>query len=335
MNNMISVVVCTYNQEDTIARTLDSILMQQCHVPYEIVIGEDHSTDHTLAICQRYQQQNPERITLLANAYNKGVQDNYFDCLLAACGKYIADCAGDDFWTDPLKLEKEVAILESHPDVTLVHTDWNIFHEPTQTLRLSPPKPFTAPFTLGTDMLQAIVTQTSVPVIQLCTSLYRRSIVIEELLDNPQLFRNKAYGCEDIQIACIMAYRGIIAFLPDVTLSYSTGHESVSESSDPTRQFRFVWRITNLTHHLAEKYQLQGPVIDHYFSRRLLALTMHAFRAHDRLLRQEVIDSKSCWTITADWRTRLVLTITATDATWHLALLLRRAIVSIKHLLKP
>ena len=52
MENLISVVVCTYNQEATIARTLDSILMQQCHVPYEIILGEDCSTEGTLAICE-------------------------------------------------------------------------------------------------------------------------------------------------------------------------------------------------------------------------------------------------------------------------------------------
>ena len=110
MENLISVVVCTYNQEDTIARTLDSILMQQCHVPYEIIIGEDCSTDHTRDICKSYAEKHPNVIRLIANKQNKGVLDNYFDCLLAAQGKYIADCAGDDFWTDPLKLEKEVTI---------------------------------------------------------------------------------------------------------------------------------------------------------------------------------------------------------------------------------
>ena len=51
MENMISVIVCTFNQEDTISRTLDSVLCQKCHVPFEIIIGEDCSTDGTLAIC--------------------------------------------------------------------------------------------------------------------------------------------------------------------------------------------------------------------------------------------------------------------------------------------
>ena len=114
MENMISVVVITYNQEATISRTLDSILMQQCHVPYEIVIGEDCSTDNTRAICQSYAEKHPDKIRLICNQQNKGIVDNYFDCLLECRGKYIADCAGDDFWTDPQKLEKEICVMEAH-----------------------------------------------------------------------------------------------------------------------------------------------------------------------------------------------------------------------------
>ena len=56
LQDIISVIVCTYNQEDTIGRTLDSILAQKCHLPIEIVIGEDGSTDGTLAVCQQYQK---------------------------------------------------------------------------------------------------------------------------------------------------------------------------------------------------------------------------------------------------------------------------------------
>ena len=92
MENLISVVVCTYNQEDTIARTLDSILMQQCHVPYEIIIGEDCSTDQTLSVCEAYASKFPDKIRLIANKPNKGIIDNYFDCILASNGQYIADC---------------------------------------------------------------------------------------------------------------------------------------------------------------------------------------------------------------------------------------------------
>ena len=129
MEDKISVIVATYNQEETIARTLDSVLMQQCHVPIEIILGEDCSTDGTLAVCQHYANEHPDVIRLIANKQNKGLVDNYFDCILAAQGKYIADCAGDDFWTDPLKLEKEVCVMEQHPNVTMALTRWNWFNE--------------------------------------------------------------------------------------------------------------------------------------------------------------------------------------------------------------
>ena len=112
MENIISVIVLTYNQEKTIGRTLDSILMQKCHLPIEIELRDDCSNDATDAVCKRYAEKYPSIIRYRQNKQNKGIIDNYFDTLLECRGRYIADCAGDDFWIDPLKLEKEVNILE-------------------------------------------------------------------------------------------------------------------------------------------------------------------------------------------------------------------------------
>ena len=158
MEEMISVVVVTYNQAETIGRTLDSVLMQQCHVPFEIVIGEDCSTDDTRAICQDYAEKHPDIIRLVCNERNKGLVDNYFDCLLACRGKYIADCAGDDFWIDPQKLEKEVTVMEKHPEVTMVITNWQYYNEQTRVTAPSRQRQH-APITPGKDLLQAIITQ--------------------------------------------------------------------------------------------------------------------------------------------------------------------------------
>lgn len=132
MDCIISVIVLTYNQEGTIAHALDSILSQKCSVPFEIVIGDDCSTDNTTNICEDYQRRFPEIIRLIVNKKNKGIVDNYYDCLLECRGKYIADCAGDDFWIDDRKLEKEVTILENDPSVTLVHTNWFCYNENTR-----------------------------------------------------------------------------------------------------------------------------------------------------------------------------------------------------------
>lgn len=330
MEDLISVIVCTYNQEKTIARTLDSILMQQCHVAFEIVIGEDCSTDGTLSVCQAYREKRPDIIRLMANKKNKGLIDNYFDCILAARGKYIADCAGDDFWADPLKLEKEVAILESEPEVTLVHTDWNTYDESTRILTASREKPFTDRITDGKLMLESIITQTSVPVIHLCTSLYRTDIIRKALQEDEHLFRNKEFGCEDMQVAFTMALQGKIAFIPDRTLNYSQNRETVSCSKDDRRQFRFVRRTTALSHYLAQKHGLSSATVQDYFDYRIFALAMHALRAHDHNLYQETQECEKEWHTRRSLLTTCLFGIMRHEWLWSITLLGRRMFVTLK-----
>ncbi len=108
-----SVFVVTYNQEKYIRQCLDSILMQQVDFDYEVVIGEDHGTDHTRAICEEYAAKYP-RIRLLPLMENLGIARNWQRVLSACEGEYIAMCEGDDYWTEPLKLQKQVNFLEQN-----------------------------------------------------------------------------------------------------------------------------------------------------------------------------------------------------------------------------
>ena len=331
MERLISVIVTTYNQEATIGRTLDSILAQQCHLPVEIVVGEDCSTDGTLAICRQYAERFPEQIRLIANEQNKGIVDNYFDCLMAARGDYIADCAGDDFWIDPQKLEKEARVLEAHDDVTLVHTDWLYYDETTGQTRPHTERQFDQAFTDGSTMLEAILTQTTLPVVHLCTALYRKSAFLEAYREDTFVFRNKEFGCEDLSLTFMLARMGRIAYLPDVTLHYSVGHNSVSFNDDDARQFRFVKRISSLTRYLSQTYNVGSAVVDRHLRERLHALMMHAFRAHDRQLRSEAIQLGKEWGIRPLGKTRIVNALTGCNAIWGTVLVLRRLLVSVKH----
>lgn len=329
MENKISVIVCTYNQEKTIARTLDSILMQQCHVPYEIVIGEDCSTDGTQAVCRQYAERFPDIIRLFANSQNKGLQDNYFDCILAAHGKYIADCAGDDFWTDPQKLEKEVCIMEQHPQVSMVITNWQLFDEQSQQVHPGHQRPL-PPISNGRQMLKDILTQTGMSVFHLCTSLYRTDIICSCLKADPALFRNKDYGCEDIQVAFSMALHGDIAYLPDITLNYSQGLQSISSQPDDKRQFRFVLQNTNLVRHIAQQHQI---AISDFLEQRIFALYMHAFRAHSQELHHEVQALEIQWNAPKTKKTAIADMVMENKWLWVMALQLRRIFVSVKQLL--
>ena len=112
---MVSVLMITYNHESFIAQAIGSVLAQQTSFPIELVIGEDHSQDRTLQIALEYQARHPGRIRVLASENNLGAQQNFGRTFDACRGKYIALLEGDDYWTSPQKLQKQVDFLESHP----------------------------------------------------------------------------------------------------------------------------------------------------------------------------------------------------------------------------
>lgn len=123
MNPLVSVRVITYNHERYITRCLDGLLMQKTDFPYEIVIGEDCSTDGTRDIVMRYQARHPDIIRVITSETNVGAFNNSSRVCAASRGKYHAFCEGDDFWIDSMKLQKQVDLLEAHPDYSMC------FHE--------------------------------------------------------------------------------------------------------------------------------------------------------------------------------------------------------------
>lgn len=122
-NPDVSVFIITYNQEYTIAQTIESILDQEGDFTLELVIGEDCGKDGTREICKKYQQKYPDRITLLLQDTNQGITKNYIDTLRLCRGKYINVCAGDDYWCDKQKLAKQLAFFAENPDYGVVTTD--------------------------------------------------------------------------------------------------------------------------------------------------------------------------------------------------------------------
>lgn len=323
---MISVVVVTYNQAGTIGRTLNSILMQRCHVPFEIVIGEDCSTDNTKDICLIYAKQYPNIIRLICNERNKGIVDNYYDCLLACRGKYIADCAGDDFWIDAQKLEKEITVMEAHPEISMVITNWQYFDEQTRRTKPSQQQRY-APITRGQDLLKAIITQQNMSVFHLCTALYRTDIFRKTYEKDTDLFRNKTYVSEDMQIAFTMALNGDIAYLPDVTLNYSLGDGSVSNVKDSEKAFRFVQSSTELTYQLANQHHLD---IQDFMTQRIFELGMHAFRSHLPSLAEETLACEQKWQVARSFKNKCLFAVMRHDWLWQAGLALRNVFVRLK-----
>lgn len=130
---LVSICMITYNHESYIKQAIESVLMQKCKFAFEIVIGEDCSTDNTFMICQELAQNNP-KIKLLPSIANLGMMPNLIRTLNACNSKYIAMLEGDDYWTDPQKLQKQVDFLEANEEVGLCCTDFNIFWQTKQKM---------------------------------------------------------------------------------------------------------------------------------------------------------------------------------------------------------
>jgi glycosyltransferase involved in cell wall biosynthesis len=126
-NPLVSVCILSYNHENYIKQCLDSILEQQTNFDFEILLGEDASTDGTRKICIEYAAKYPKKIRLFLHHRENNIaigrqptgRFNFLYNLFSAHGKYIALCDGDDYWTDPLKLQKQVDFLEANKEHVL------------------------------------------------------------------------------------------------------------------------------------------------------------------------------------------------------------------------
>ena len=130
---IVSISCTTFNHERYIRQCLDGFLMQECNFAFEVLIHDDASTDGTQAIIKEYQEKYPDIIKpyfQTVNQWSQGVRGmNAKYNFSRANGKYLAMCEGDDYWTDPLKLQKQVDFLEKHPDCSMVFSNAEVLIE--------------------------------------------------------------------------------------------------------------------------------------------------------------------------------------------------------------
>ena len=120
MHVQISVVICTYNHENYISSAIDSVINQCCETSFEILIGDDCSTDNTRKILEKYYNKYPNLIRLVYPPQNLGSTRNLLNLIENAKGKYIAILDGDDMWIDSLKLQKQYNLIENDSNVGMV-----------------------------------------------------------------------------------------------------------------------------------------------------------------------------------------------------------------------
>lgn len=117
---LVHIEMITYNHEAYIRQAIESVMMQKTNFKYRLIIGEDCSTDQTASIVREYAEKYPEKITAIINEKNLGWVGNIKQVRNIIAAKYVAILEGDDYWTDPLKLQKQVEFLEGNRNCQMV-----------------------------------------------------------------------------------------------------------------------------------------------------------------------------------------------------------------------
>lgn len=127
MDCKVSICCLTFNHAAYLEKCLQGFLMQQCNFTFEVLIHEDASTDETASILKKYEAQYPNIIKPIyqtENQFKKGISPTIRFNFPRCKGEYIAFCEGDDYWTDPYKLQKQVDFLDSHPEYSICWTHY-------------------------------------------------------------------------------------------------------------------------------------------------------------------------------------------------------------------
>ena len=265
---MVTVCIVTYNQENWIRQTLDSILAQETEFSFEVIIGEDHGTDGTRAICEEYVKRVESRelraesrglqgIKLLPSTENLGVTANWIQCVQAGTGKYIMSCAGDDWWHNPNKIQLQVDFMEDHPECVVCHTDIDEFHEKDgsiikhtkQIYGIIPPE--------GEIQKEILIGKSNISAVTMCI----RRETFEQYVPADE-FARRRFPREDWPTLLVLSAHGEIRYLQVSTATYRVGQESITRTSNYETIFKRAQQDKEMTEYLYTLFPEWGPFKD-------------------------------------------------------------------------
>lgn len=223
---LVSVVVCTYNQEKWIRQTLDCILGQKTEYTFEVVIGEDWGSDGTRAICEEYVRKY-KNVQLVAQDHNLGVTANWVNCVRHSSGKYLMECGGDDFWHNVNKIQMQVDYMEGHPECVVCHTDIDLLNVVTGGTIKSYKQSKGIAVPQGRIQREILSGKAGISAVTLCMrkSCIEKHVPLEK-------FAELQFPREDWPTLLILSAYGDVMYLPESTATYRVGHESITRMSD-------------------------------------------------------------------------------------------------------
>jgi len=230
---VVTVRTYTYQHGPYIRDCIEGVLAQKTTFPFEYIIGEDCSADGTREIVFEYAQRYPDIIRVVTADYNVGGKANVRRCINRTRGKYVALCEGDDYWISPLKLQRQVDLMEAHPDVSLCFHNALILNEKYAAARVF----FETPPAAILDFAAAY--QLTLPT----ASILARSQVLAVLPD----WLLKTW-CGDLPLRLWCAHQGNFGYL-DQIMSVYRRHTGGSETNMRAQNYRTYYdEVINLYH---------------------------------------------------------------------------------------
>lgn len=228
---LLSVCLITYNHENYIRQAIEGVLMQKVDFEWELIIAEDCSTDSTRAILLEYKEKYPDFIKLILQKKNVGPGKNFLDLIETPKSKYIAYFEGDDYWTDPLKLQKQVDILEANKNIGLVYTNVRHFNQTSGDFIEIAPRFAKEPSEVIPLMLKS-------KFIDLSASVFRTKVLFKVIDVIRVELETRVIG--DTRILLETVYQSEIYFLNEVTTIYRIVEGSASH---PTAVDKYILAI--------------------------------------------------------------------------------------------
>ncbi|WP_159468446.1 glycosyltransferase family 2 protein [Dyadobacter sp. 3J3] len=227
--NKVSVVILTFNQAAFIGKTIESALNQTTNFDYEILVGDDFSTDGARDIILDYQNRYPGKVKAVLHSKNLGQNGlfNTIETLKLADGQYIAPLDGDDYWTDVTKLQKQVDFMDSHPDYSACfHNALITFEDGSPSVEVNPPNQKTK------IEMEDLIGEDEIWFMATSAVMFKN-----HLMNYPEWFLKSTSG--DIPRYVILAKNGPIGYIPGVMSVYRKNKGGAS-FKDHYRDVRFL-----------------------------------------------------------------------------------------------
>lgn len=266
----VSVICVTYNHERYIRQALDSILMQKTNFAFEVLIGEDHSTDGTRHILKKYEKKYPDIFRMYYRSVNMGATKNEYELFMNAKGKYIAALELDDVWTDAYKLQKQLDFLELHSEYIGVAHDFDIIDKNGNVIENDDNKCikqfFGKKFTFEDFMEYGFVFQTG-------THFYRN--IYQDGQDYTIIYKAHTL-IRDLTVLSLLLNRSDFYIMPDNMSAYRRFFDQDATNGRNVTTHNLAEDYCNTIRQVKTLYEYFGERVD--FSKKWNTLLMNYFK---------------------------------------------------------